>query len=201
VTVLAFNDNIFTLARRSISQEARLRAVDRLAPWGGTALYDAIIKGVDLLGRQAGRRALVVFSDGEDQSSHATMEAAITRVESTDATVYSVGLGRATEVASLRALLERLATISGGRGLFRDRVTDLQQAFEEILRDLSNQYLLGYQPANQKRDGVWRRLRVEVDRSDVRVRHREGYRLSPSSAAALADVASSHGGTEVPPYE
>jgi Ca-activated chloride channel family protein len=179
-TVLAFNDNIFTLARRTTSAESRARAIERLAPWGGTALYDAIIKGVDMLGKQAGRRALMVFSDGEDQSSRASVEAAITRVESTDATVYSVGLGRANQVPALRALLDRLATVSGGRGLYRDRAEDLSHAFDEILQDLSNQYLLGYQPANQTRDGAWRRLRVEVGRKDVRVRHRQGYRLSPA---------------------
>ena len=51
----------------------------RLAPWGGTALYDVVIRAVDLLGRQTGRRAVVVFTDGDDQSSHASMEAAIQR--------------------------------------------------------------------------------------------------------------------------
>lgn len=186
VTLLAFNDNIFTLARRTTSPDARLRAVDRLAPWGGTALYDAIIKGVDMLGRQPGRRALIVFSDGEDQSSHAAMDTSITRVESTDAIVYPVGLGRANQVPSLRALLERLAKISGGRGLFPDRADDLQTAFDEILQDLSNQYLIGYQPTNQNRDGAWRRLRVDVNRADVRVRHREGYRLGTAPAAGAA---------------
>ncbi len=177
VTLLAFNDNIFTLARRATGPDARLRAVERLAPWGGTALYDVIIKGIDLLGRRPGRRALVVFTDGEDQSSRSTLEAAKSRVESTDATVYAVGLGRAMQARSLRTLLESLADVSGGRGLFRDDPEELEQAFGEIVRDLSNQYLIGYQPTNQRRDGEWRRLRVEVAGGDFKVRHRLGYRL------------------------
>ncbi len=177
VTLLAFNDNIFPLARRATASDARLRAVDRLAPWGGTALYDVIIRGIDLLGRRPGRRALVVFSDGEDQSSRSTLAAARARVESTDAVVYAVGLGRAMQVRELRSLLEGFAEVSGGRGLFRNDPADLEQAFIEIVQDLSNQYLLGYQPTNQRRDAEWRQLRVEVQGGGYKVRHRLGYRL------------------------
>ena len=70
VTLLGFNDNIFTLTRKTTDPAERVRAVDRLAPWGSTALYDVILRGVDMLGRQTGRKALIVFTDGEDQGSH-----------------------------------------------------------------------------------------------------------------------------------
>lgn len=180
VTLVAFNDNVFTLARRATDRAARERAVERLSPWGGTALHDAIIRGVDLLGSQAGRRALVLFSDGEDQSSRATLDAAIRRVEGSDVTIYTVGLGQATRVASLHALLERLATLSGGRGLFPDRSEELEATFGQIVQDLSNQYLLGYQPQNQTRDGAWRRITVKVrGQGDFQVRARQGYRFLP----------------------
>lgn len=179
VTLIAFNDNVFTLARRATDAAARTRAVARLTPWGGTALYDVIIRSVDALGAKPGRRALVLFSDGEDQSSRATVEAAVQRVEASDVTLYAVGLGRATRVASLRDLLGRLTTLSGGRGLFTDRSTELEAAFTTVLQDLSNQYLIGYQPTNQQRDGAWRRLRVEVSGGPYNVRARQGYRLMP----------------------
>ena len=68
VTLTAFNDNLFTLTRRETTPEQRLRAVDRLAPWGGTALYDVIVRGLQQLSKQPGRRVLVVFSDGDDQT-------------------------------------------------------------------------------------------------------------------------------------
>jgi VWFA-related protein len=177
VSLVAFNDNIFPLVRRETSIEARTRAIDRLAPWGGTALYDVIIRSMDMLGTQPGRRALVLFSDGEDQSSIATLEAAIQRVEASDSTIYAVGLGQATRQAHLRQLLERIVRIGGGRGLFTDREDELKAAFAEIVEDLSNQYLVGYQPTNQRRDGKWRELRIEVDRPGLRVRHRQGFRL------------------------
>ena len=55
---------------RPILRKSGCKAVDRLAPWGATALYDVIVRGIDMLGAQTGRKALVVFSDGEDQGSH-----------------------------------------------------------------------------------------------------------------------------------
>jgi VWFA-related protein len=178
VTVLGFNDNIFTLARRSTDQAARERAIDRLAPWGGTALYDVIIKSVDLLGRQSGRRAIVLFSDGDDQSSHSPLEAAIARTEGSDATIYAIGQGRAVHTAHLQKLMRQLATVSGGRPFFTDQPAKLTEIFEEILEDLRNQYALAYPAPSNVRDGAWHRIRVEVGGGRYRVRAREGYRLT-----------------------
>ena len=176
VSLLAFNDNLFTLARRSTDPAARLRAVDRLAAWGGTALYDVIIKALDTVGRQQGRRAIVVFSDGHDENSFATEDAVIRRVEASDSTLYMIGQGEATSSAELQALLRRLAEVSGGRAFATDDERRLDQAFAEIIEDLSNQYLLAYPPKNPVRDGAWRRIRVEVGGRGNRVRARQGYR-------------------------
>ena len=102
----------------------------------------------------------------------------MSRVESSDATIYAVGLGRATQTGPLHDLLQRIATVSGGRGLFTDQHEELERMFQEIFDDLSHQYLVGYQPTSQKRDGAWRTIRVEVDGART-VRHRQGYRLMP----------------------
>ena len=58
MTLLGFNDSVFTLTRKTTDPAERIKAVDRLAPWGSTALYDVILRGVDMLGRQTGRKAL-----------------------------------------------------------------------------------------------------------------------------------------------
>jgi VWFA-related protein len=176
VTLLGFNDTVFTLARPTVDLPTRLRAVDRLAPWGGTALYDVIVQAFDLLGRQTGRRALVVFTDGEDLNSRVPIEVAERRLEASDAVLYPIGQGRAPRLASLRTVLERLARKSGGRAFFGDSVDKLDAVFADILEELSNQYLLGYVPRDLTRDGRWRTLRVEVPGKNVRVRARQGYR-------------------------
>jgi VWFA-related protein len=177
VTLLGFNENIFTLARRSTDPAARERAVDRMAAWGGTALYDVILKSVDVLGRQAGRRSIVLFSDGDDQSSHATLDGAIGRTEGSDATIYAVGQGRAVRSAELQKLMRRLAAVSGGRAFFTDDPAELDSIFNEILEDLRSQYLLTYAPAANVRDGSWHEIKVEVSGGHS-VRARQGYRLT-----------------------
>lgn len=176
VTVLGFNENIFTLARRATDPAARERAVDRLEPWGGTALYDVIVKAIDVLGRQAGRRSVVLFSDGDDQSSHASLDAAIARVEGSDATIYAIGQGRAVRSSDLQRLMRRLTTVSGGRAFFSDRPDALDTIFAEILADLRSQYLLSYAPPDTARDGAWHEIRVEVA-GGHNVRARQGYRI------------------------
>jgi VWFA-related protein len=175
VTLLAFNDSIFSLARRETDPAARARAVDRLAPWGGTALYDVVLRGLDLLDQRRGRRALVVFTDGEDRSSRATVADVERRVEVSDSPIYLIGEGRGTKERELKRVLDRLADVSGGRAFYPDRIEELEGVFAEITEDLASQYLLAYDPANGVRDGSWRAIRVEVV-GKPKVRARQGYR-------------------------
>ena len=177
VTLLGFNDNIFTLARRSTDPAARAKAVDRLAPWGGTALYDVLLKSMDLLGRQAGRHAIVAFTDGEDQSSRAAMDAVIRRAEGSDATIYMIGQGRALQAPPLQQLMRRLTSVSGGRAFFTENAGKLDAAFREILEDLRHQYLLSYAPPAGANDGAWHRMKVEAGGGKYSVRTRQGYRI------------------------
>ena len=177
VTLLGFNDSIFTLTRKQTNPAERVKAVDRLAPWGSTALYDVILRGVDMLGRQAGRKALIVFTDGEDQGSHATIGDVERKLQSSDVTLYMIGQGRGVTMESLRRIMERLASPTGGRALFTESVDELHGAFGDLLDELSNQYLLGYASNNPRHDDSWRRIRVEVD-GHKEVRARQGYRLA-----------------------
>ncbi len=175
VTLLGFNDNIFTLTRKATDPAERAKAVDRLAPWGSTALYDVLLRGVEMLGRQTGRKALVVFTDGEDQGSHATINDVERRLQSSDVTLYMIGQGRGVTMEPLKRIMERLSVPTGGRALFTDSIDELHAAFGDLLDELSNQYLLGYQSTNSRRDDAWRKIKVDVDgHHDVRAR--QGYR-------------------------
>jgi Ca-activated chloride channel homolog len=175
VTLTAFNDNMFTLTRRDTTPAMRLRAVDRLAPWGGTALYDVMIKGLQQLSKQPGRRVLVVFSDGDDKSSHSTLQSVEQAVRSSDATLFMVALGSGVRNASIKSSIDRLVDMSGGRALFVERSDQLDAPFAEIVEELSNQYLMGYESTNEKRDGAWREIKIEMPDHRYSVRARQGY--------------------------
>ncbi len=177
LTLLGFNDSIFTVTRKATDPAERVKAVDRLAPWGSTALYDVLLRGIEMLGRQTGRKALIVFTDGEDQGSHATIGEVERRLQANDVTLYMIGQGRGVTMEPLRRIMDRLSAPTGGRALFTDSIDELHSAFADLLDELSNQYLLGYAPSNTRRDDTWRRIKVDVDgQHDVRAR--QGYRAA-----------------------
>jgi Ca-activated chloride channel family protein len=178
VTLLAFNDSVFTVSRREAAPEVRLRAVDRLRAWGSTSFYDAVLRGLDLLERRRGRRALVLFTDGEDMVSHATVEDIQRRIEVSATPVYVVAQGKGMREAGLKGVLDRVAGVSGGRTFYTDRVEELDGVFSEIGEDIASQYLLAYAPAEPVRDGGWRTIRVEVAGTKHAVRARQGYRAT-----------------------
>ena len=180
-TLLAFNDSVFTAARREATPEARLRAVDRLRAWGSTAFHDAVLRGLDLLEAHRGRRALILFTDGEDMVSHATSADVQARVERSATPVYVIAQGKGMREPSLKRVLDRIAGVSGGRSFYTDQIEELEGAFAEIGEDIASQYLLAYAPEQGPRDGSWRTIRVEVERrpKDYAVRARQGYRAMP----------------------
>jgi VWFA-related protein len=179
VTLLGFNDTVIPLTRGSKSPEDRLKAVDRLASWGGTALYDAILSAVDTLGRQVGRKAVVIFSDGEDEGSHVALADVEQRLEASDVTLYMIGQGRGLTLDALKKVLERLSRPTGGRALFTDSIDELHDAFNDLLDELSHQYLLGYPPTNDVRDNTLRRIKVTLD-GPYQIRARQSYRAAPT---------------------
>ncbi len=176
-TVLGFNDTVYTLARRSTDQAIRERAIARLKPWGGTALYDAIVQSIEVLGKETGgRSAVVLFTDGDDQNSHAPIEKVIEQVEASDAMIYAVGQGRAVHVKNLQKLLHQIAATSGGRAFFAATPEKLDETFGEILEDLHHQYLLAYPLPDHQRDGKYHRITVTAGGGKYHVRARQGYR-------------------------
>ena len=114
---------------------------------------------------------MVLFTDGEDQSSVATLNRVESRMETSDATIYAIGLGRGVRETGLRAILERRAFLTA-------RIDRLQEDFGAIVEELSSQYLLAYVPTNSTRDGTWRRIDVDVAGGKYRVRARQGYRAA-----------------------
>lgn len=178
VTLLGFNHIVCTLARRESETAERSQTVEKLAAGGGTALYDGIATAIDMLGRESGRKSLVVFTDGDDRNSHVSLQALEERLEQTDATIYMVGQGRGVREPALRKLIDHVARTSGGRAFHTDDIGELQRAFGEIAEELANQYLIGYSPPNSESLGKWRRIEVEVTRRGCKVRARRGYRLA-----------------------
>jgi VWFA-related protein len=138
---------------------------------GPTSLYDALDGALRLIGREA-RGALVLMSDGEDFGSRTPRASVLELIEASNATIYPIAF-RGESGDSGWEFLEKVAKASGG--LFYDGESrSFQAAFESIGRELAAQYVLGYVP-DQPRGPGFHRVRVEVVRPGMRVRHRPGY--------------------------
>lgn len=176
VTLVAFSDRLYTLAERESDTSRLLDLVDDLPDaYGGSAVRDAVLYSLEVLGEDIRRRAVLVFTDGEDRSSLVGAEPLMQQIRASDASLYFISQGRGSDVRDLRETMVELAEASGGRLFETERIVQLQAALEFVREVLSNQYLLGFSPATAG-DGSYRRLRVEVPGSRYTVRARQGYR-------------------------
>jgi Ca-activated chloride channel family protein len=174
-TLLGFNESTFVLAEREGDAALRAAAVDALVPWGGTAFFDATVRSLELVGDKAGRRGIIIFSDGDDRHSVGRRDESLRRIEEGQVVIYTVGFGDAAS-AQFRETLRAFAEASGGRAYFPRRPEDLDADFGAILDELSHQYILSY-VSSAPPDGSWRTLEIRACEG-CQVRAREGYRAA-----------------------
>jgi VWFA-related protein len=177
-TVMSFDHRIFTVAAPEASAEERAQGIDALKPWGGTALYTTVLRALERVAGAPARKAIVVFTDGDDQSSAVDASEVRRAIEENDAVVYFVAAGKAASDGPTVELLEELALISGGRVLRTKTDRSLQEAFAEVREEIRNQYLLTYVPERLAAPGTWRTLTVRAACRSCRVRARTGYRVA-----------------------
>jgi Ca-activated chloride channel family protein len=169
VAISSEADVIAPLAMDRLSQEREVAALD---PWSTTALHDAIIAALDRLEPEAGRQALIVFSDGTDRYSKATAAEVVQRARRSNALIYPIAIGRTRP-----PLLAELAVLTGGRSFLLRDARELDRTLATIARELRYQYLLGYTPEDAIEPGrnEWRSIRVALKKPGLRVRARDGY--------------------------
>ncbi len=209
VMVISFDDAVnvdseFTSDRRQLRQ-----AIRNTRTGTSTRLYDALELAItERLDEVGGRKAVVLFTDGKDTSSKlANSRSTVRRVEESDVLVYVIQydtasdlqnfvLGRGVVIGGMKSeghgesdYLRELAGLSSGRLFRAENLPSLDRAFAQIAGELRNQYWLSYYPAKAARDGSYRRLRVSVNRSDVVLRAREGYRASAVESVIGPDQA------------
>src|SRR5712692_10178449 len=141
----------------------------------GTALYDAIYLACnEKLNTEAGRKAIVIVTDAQDEGSKVRMEEAIEAAQRTD-TVIHILLVADPRFGGNSGVAHRIAEDTGGRVISVSSEKKLLEAFDEISEELRSQYTLGYYPSNNGKDGKFRKIKVEVANHDLKVLTRKGY--------------------------
>lgn len=146
---------------------------------GDTALYDAVAVYVSRVMGTPGRKVLVLFTDGDDTRSNTSPGEVVQLVRATNVTIYPVaflgGNKRRRGDVRARAFLGELAKSSGGEVFQPMAYRELAEIYNQILDELSGQYVLGFVSDNPELDGKYRKLRVQVQKDGLRPRHRPGY--------------------------
>lgn len=160
---------------------------------GETALFDAVDFALDQMKHAKNRKkVLVVVTDGEDNASRLKFRELIERAEEEEVVIYTVGMfgemGDSSGVLARllgrsggdgRTELKKLAEVTGGVSHFPKNVDQCKSVMREIAREVSQQYSLGYYPANKERDGKWRAIKIAVSQNGnspkLVARTRSGY--------------------------
>ncbi len=141
---------------------------------GQTALYDSVMFGLYYFTGIKGQRAVLVLSDGKDESSRFSFAETLDYARRAGITLYSIGFRLSDGGA--RSRLKRLADETGGRSFFIRDIEDLDDVYTLIQRELRSQYLIAYQSSNaDEENGAFRSVDLKVDRDDVTVKTLSGY--------------------------
>ncbi|MEO8362693.1 MAG: VWA domain-containing protein, partial [Vicinamibacteria bacterium] len=184
--IVAFDRDAYDRTFDAQSIKPVLDQMIQMEGGAGTRTFDAVIDGAGLISKQPGRRVMVLFTDGEDATSRRSLKDAVKALQEAEVTCYVVSYssrlagftfgGGSSDMGRVRdaqRVLETLAQDSGGfvvDGTSPDVVGQLRR----IVDDIASSYVIGFTGAVTKK-AEHRRLRVEVARGDVILRHREGY--------------------------
>lgn len=188
-SIFLFSDRLLHSTPFSNNTQVLTAGLDDLRADGGTALNDHLYLALKLLEHQQGRRVVVILSDGIDSHSALRMNEVTWLARRSRALIYWLRTDPTNEAQKSRSSawknptsyhaeyeqLRRTVHESGGRILTLRRIQDAEPAFRDVLRELREQYVLGYYPTVSRGDGTWHRVRVRVRQSGLQVRTRGGY--------------------------
>ena len=201
------SDNIQTVQDFTSNKELLTDGLDNFYIEGGqTAVIDAVYLSAEHVSEykkgdenDRRRRALIVITDGEDRNSFYKQDQLFERLREEDVQIFVIGfvseldkdsgLIRKSPKERAVALINKLATETGGRAFFPDSISELPQIANEIIRDLRTQYVIAYNPTNKTADGTFRAIKVSVDQpssSEKRIALSRTGRLARRETAAGA---------------
>ena len=169
--VVSFGTNVRLVHTSSQPRKDLEDALTRVRAFGTSSLYDGLLYSLERLERSdRPRKALIVFTDGDDNASNVSHSQVVEEVQSSAVLLYFIAIGSPVLVDS--HTLEPLSDLSGGRTLYVPKKEAVSPVMDQIRTELSQQYYLAYYVP--RRPGL-HHLRVEVPGRSLRVRAKTGY--------------------------
>ena len=175
VAIYSFSIGLKRLQDFTSDKAAAKQAVLRGRASGQTALFDAISELAKEIEPRKGKKAIIVFTDGDDNASMLNARAAVQRAKKAGVPVYAIAEGDALKSATLLKQIREIAETTGAKFHEVHKVSNIAEIFQDISGDLGHTYLLAYSPPPST-DQKWRTIALAV--SGVKgptVRAREGY--------------------------
>ncbi len=178
--LITFDSAIELVQDYTDNAEVLAKAIRQVRPGGGTKMFDGIYLACqEKLKAEAGRKILILISDGDDNLSLQTLTGTLEMAQKSDVSIYTIstnssGFFGITAPKADKAL-KRLADETGGRAFFPFKAEDLSESFQDISAELRSQYSVAYRSSNPARDGSFRSVKIETDRKNLRVKARKGY--------------------------
>jgi VWFA-related protein len=152
----------------------------------GTVLYDAVyLAANDKLKSEVGRKVIVVITDGVDQGSRLSINQAVEAAQKSDAVIYCIdyndpsayggGFGISFGGGAGGSAMHKMSDETGGRVYRVDRKHTLEQVFKELQDEMRSQYSIAYTPANDRKDGTYRKIDIKLSNKDLKAQARKGY--------------------------
>lgn len=180
--VLGFDSSLEVTQDFTGDAELLSKGIRSLRPGNSTRLYDALFYAcrerlLNTPDTISVRKAIVLITDGEDNSSRSTREEAIDMALRANVIVYTISTNFPgyAESGKYDKILQRIADATGGRWFEPFQVTDVANAFVQIQADLRSQYALAYRPEDFKHDGRYRTIEIMAEHKGLKVHSRHGY--------------------------
>ncbi|MFI5094999.1 MAG: VWA domain-containing protein [Candidatus Acidiferrales bacterium] len=183
--VVGVNSSVLFVQDFTADQTLTTRAINQLAPGGGTALWDAVAFAADKLTSrpevQPVARILVVISDGEDNSSSVTLKQALARAQRGEVAVYTVSTRDGSHEDSSALIgdhaLRTLSELTGGAAFVPGSVHNLKGSLGDLQQVIRGRYLVSYKPASFRHDGHYRAINITAEKEGqkLKVYARKGY--------------------------
>lgn len=182
--ILAFDDRLDMVSPFTTDRASLVTAIKEISPGGSTALYDAVLRGLQELKRgRHQKKVLIVVTDGEDNASRTRFEDLLERAKQSEAQIYTIGMFSEMSLdlldsfeGGVKRQLEAMSEITGGLAYFPKNVRQCDRACKDIADQVSRQYTIGYYPKRAEWNGQWRTIQVKTPRSSTySVRARKGY--------------------------
>jgi len=173
--LFTFTNRVKTLYPFGHNTEEALNAFMKIEAGGRTAFYDSLAQIVLQMKTVRGRKAIMVMTDGDDNSSLLPKSAAMASAKKASIPIYPIAIGRACENNILSKRLEELALATGGLSLQARKADDLAKVFEKIAVDLRSLYLMGYYMTGEM-NTRYRSISVLLPQQPhLKVRAKKGY--------------------------